>query len=68
MDTVAWLPVIGILIVPSIIMTGVMLALSGFAPDLAERGKQSIPTIFLGVVLISVAGALGTALITAAGG
>lgn len=68
MDTANWLPVIGILLTPSILMIGVMLLIAGFAPDMAERAKQHIPTVFLGVVLVSVAGALGAAFLTAAGG
>lgn len=67
-NTAQWIPVVGILLAPSIIMVAVMLVLSGFAPELAERAKANIPNIFLGIVLISVAGALATAFITAAGG
>ncbi len=68
MDATQWIPVLGVLLTPSILMIGIMLAIAGFAPDLAERAKQHIPTVFLGVVLVSIAGALGTAFITAAGG
>lgn len=67
-NTAQWIPVIGILLGPSVLMLGVMLTLSGFAPDFAERAKANIPTVFLGVILISVAGALATAFIAAAGG
>jgi hypothetical protein len=48
-------------------MLAVQLLLAGFAPELAERAKQHIPTVFLGVVLLGIAGALATAFITAAG-
>ncbi|MEM7800525.1 MAG: hypothetical protein AAF633_15120 [Chloroflexota bacterium] len=67
-NTAQWIPIIGILLGPSVLMIGVMLTLSGFAPEMGERAKANIPTIFLGVILISVAGALATAFITAAGG
>jgi len=67
-DTTVWIPVIGVLLAPSIIMVAIQLLLSGFAPELGERAKRNIPTIFLGVILLSVAGALATAFITAAGG
>ena len=66
MTTANWIPVVGVLLAPSIFMIAVQLLLVGFAPDLAERAKQHIPTIFLGVVLLSVAGALATAFLTAA--
>lgn len=67
-DSVAWLPVLGILLGPSILMIGIMLALSGLAPEMAERAKANIPNVFLGIVLVSVAGALVTAFVSAAGG
>lgn len=67
-NTAQWIPVIGVLLTPSIIMIAVALLLSGFAPDMAERAKQHIPTVFLGVILLSIAGALATAFISAAGG
>ena len=67
MDITDWLPVAGVLLTPSLVMVSIGLLLAGFAPDLAERAKQHIPTIFLGVVLLSVAGALGTAFMSAAG-
>jgi hypothetical protein len=67
-NTAQWIPVVGILLAPSIVMIAVSLLLSGFAPEMAEKAKQHIPTVFLGVILLSVAGALATAFITAAGG
>ena len=67
MDVSQWLPVAAVLLTPSLVMIAIGLLLAGFAPDLAERAKQHIPTVFLGVVLLSVAGALGTAFMTAAG-
>lgn len=67
-NSVQWLPVLGILLGPSILMIGIMLALSGFAPELGERAKANLPNVFLGIVLVSVAGALATAFLTAAGG
>ena len=67
MNTASWLPIAGILITPSLVMIAIALLLAGFAPDLAERAKQHIPTVFLGVLLFSLAGALGTAFVTAAG-
>ena len=66
MTTANWIPVIAILLAPSIVMLSVQLLLAGFAPELAERAKQHIPTVFLGVVLLGIAGALATAFITAA--
>ena len=67
-DPTVWIPVIGVLLAPSLVMVAVQLLLAGFAPELAERAKRNIPTIFLGVILLSVAGALATAFLTAAGG
>lgn len=66
MTTTNWIPVVGVLLAPSLVMLSVQLLLAGFAPDLAERAKQHIPTVFLGVVLLGIAGALATAFITAA--
>ncbi len=67
-STAQWIPVVGVLLAPSIVMIAVSLMLSGFAPELAERAKQHIPTVFLGVILLSVAGALATAFMSGAGG
>ena len=67
MTTANWIPVIAVLLAPSLVMLALQLILAGFAPDLAERAKQHIPTVFLGVVLLGVAGALATAFLTAAG-
>ena len=67
MTTANWIPVVAVLLAPSLVMLALQLILAGFAPDLAERAKQHIPTVFLGVVLLGVAGALTTAFLAAAG-
>lgn len=67
-SSVAWLPVIGILIGPVIVIVGIMFCLSVFAPDLAARAKDGMLYLFLGTLIISVGGALATAFLTAAGG
>lgn len=66
-DASAWVPIIMILVGPSIAMIAIWFVLAGFMPRRAEEAKQHLPTIFFGVFLLSVAGAIVTNLTSTVG-
>ncbi len=66
-DASTWIPIIMILVGPSLAMIAIWFVLAGFMPRRAEAAKENLPTIFFGVFLLSVAGAMVTALTSTVG-